>query len=195
MQTGESKEAVGGDESAGGDVPRRDFMASASAATMAGGLVLGYGTFAGWAGRYLFPPSGRKAWLFVSDTAGIAPGGAVDFTSPGGVKVTVARKAASRLDLPPTADDFLALSSVCPHLGCRVHWEPHNNRFFCPCHNGVFDPTGKATEGPPADAGQSLAPYPLMVQNGLLFIEMSIESVVEGGTQVVPNIPLPGSEA
>jgi Rieske Fe-S protein len=73
------------------------------------------------------------------------------------------------------ADAFLALSTTCPHLGCRVHWEPHNSRFFCPCHNGVFDAQGKATQGPPADANQSLPQFPVKVENGLVFIEAPTE--------------------
>jgi hypothetical protein len=53
-----------------------------------------------------------------------------------------------------------------------VHWEGHKNRFFCPCHNGVFSPEGVATEGPPAEAGQRLPSYPLRVDGGLLYIEV-----------------------
>jgi hypothetical protein len=45
----------------------------------------------------------------------------------------------------------------------------------------VFDPQGTATEGPPADAGQSLARYPLMVENGMLFIEVRTEALVRKG--------------
>lgn len=49
-----------------------------------------------------------------------------------------------------------AFSSVCPHLGCRVHWDSDKNEFFCPCHKGVFNSNGVAISGPPAKAGQSL---------------------------------------
>ncbi len=42
-----------------------------------------------------------------------------------------------------------ALSTVCTHLGCKVFWQQDKNRFFCPCHDGVFDPDGKVTSGPP----------------------------------------------
>jgi Rieske Fe-S protein len=75
------------------------------------------------------------------------------------------------------ASGFVALSSICPHLGCRVHWESHNERFFCPCHNGAFDSSGKAIAGPPKTANQTLPEYPLKVVDGSLYIEMSIESV------------------
>ena len=97
--------------------------------------------------------------------------------SPSGDVVTIARRTNSG-DEVGTADDFVALSSTCPHLGCKVHWEPQNQRFFCPCHNGIFQPDGKATGGPPAEAGQSLLSYPLNVENGLLYIEVAAESLV-----------------
>ena len=73
-----------------------------------------------------------------------------------------------------SVDDFIALSSTCPHLGCQVHWEPKNNRFFCPCHNGALDPAGNPTAGPPADAGQSLPEYELKIDAGLLFIKVKL---------------------
>ena len=96
-------------------------------------------------------------------------GAALDFEGPTGVKAVIARRAENG-----TVDDFVALSSVCPHLGCQVEWQAHENRFFCPCHNGAFDAEGKAISGPPAAAGQELAAYPLKVENGLLFIEVPV---------------------
>lgn len=67
-----------------------------------------------------------------------------------------------------------AFNSTCPHLGCRVHWEADRQRFFCPCHNGVFNADGVATEGPPAAAGQSLAQVPLDIdkQSGVVYLEV-----------------------
>ncbi len=148
---------------------RREFL-SFSSLTMAGGLVAGYGTLAAFAGRYLYPTGERAtAWLFVTRLDAIGPGASLQFETPTGVKIVVARQAHEG-----TADDFVALSRVCPHLGCQVHWEPHNQRFFCPCHNGVFDPQGKATAGPPADANQSLARYDLKVEDDLLFIKVPV---------------------
>jgi Rieske Fe-S protein len=41
------------------------------------------------------------------------------------------------------------LVAICTHLGCPVHWEPHVNRFICPCHGGVFDFYGNVAGGPP----------------------------------------------
>lgn len=154
-----------------GDAPepgRRGFLASA---LMGGGLVAAYGTFAGFAGRYLLPARpAPKAWLFVQDLRSLKPGDSLVYRTPAGSTVAVARVASAG-----TAEDFLALSSTCPHLGCQVHWEGANRRFFCPCHNGAFDPSGKATSGPPADAGQSLLRYPLKVEGGLLYIQVPVE--------------------
>jgi Rieske Fe-S protein len=188
---------------------RRSFLSNASTLLMAGGLAAGYGTFFAMAGRYLFPSSRNKAWLFVVNALSIEPGESMHFVSPTGVTVTITRRSGEALIDAPLAGDhlagrtseketvdteatgdmgatsdtglaqnsFVALSNVCPHLGCLVHWEAQNDRFFCPCHNGVFDPTGKATAGPPAAAGQFLPEYPLKIVDGSLYIEMSIETV------------------
>lgn len=145
---------------------RRDLLAFGA---MAAGLTAGYGLF-GWMGvRYLYPSDPKRArWIFVRPLSEVRVGEAFPFRTPSGATVTLAR-----LRNEGTDSDFLALSDTCPHLGCKVRWEAPNNRFFCPCHNGVFDPSGKATEGPPAEAGQSLLRYPLKVEDGLLYIEVS----------------------
>jgi len=166
-----------GANAASGESDRRAFLSSSSLALMASGLAAGYGTFFAMAGRYFYPSGKNTAWLFVGEAEGIAPGQSKPFVSPTGVSVSITRRADSTVGLPLSGDSFLALSSVCPHLGCRVHWEPQNNRFFCPCHNGVFDPSGKAIGGPPAAAGQHLSNYSLQIVDGALYIEMPITSV------------------
>jgi Rieske Fe-S protein len=151
---------------------RREFLGATSAA-MAAGLVGGYGVFGVMLGRFVYPAGqSNRAWLFVCQVNQLAEGEAIDFAAPSGQKIVVARQGAG-----VSADDFLALSSTCPHLGCRVHWEGANDRFFCPCHNGVFDRNGVATAGPPAAARQSLMRFPLKVENGLLFLEAPLTSV------------------
>ncbi|HQX48477.1 MAG TPA: Rieske (2Fe-2S) protein [Planctomycetaceae bacterium] len=153
--------------------PRRRFLTTASGSAMAAGLLGAYGTFGYMLGEFVYPASGSvRGWLFVCTTETLAPGEAMDFTSPAGAKVVVARQGAGT-----SAEDFLALSSVCPHLGCRVHWESQDDRFFCPCHNGAFDREGKPISGPPQAANQSLVRFPLKVENGLLFLEVPLESL------------------
>ncbi len=161
---------------------RRTFLSNTATVVMVGGLAGGYGTFFAMAGRFFFPTGENKQWVFVSDAASIAPGKSFPFQSPGGIAVTITRRAEetseqATSDQPLTVDSFLALSSICPHLGCRVHWEGNNHRFFCPCHNGVFDANGVATGGPPAAEGQSLPHYALQIVDGALYIEMPISSI------------------
>jgi nitrite reductase/ring-hydroxylating ferredoxin subunit len=133
---------------------------------MTAGIVGGYGGFAAIAGRYLYPSrTGEVMWQFVSEVAGIDVGETIRYRGPSGETINITRMAREG-----DSDDFIALSSTCPHLGCQVRWEAQNDRFFCPCHNGVFDPSGVATAGPPGEAGQSLPRYELKVEGDLLKI-------------------------
>lgn len=154
------------------DAPdRRSFLDTAATVAMAGGLLAGYGTFFGYAGRFLYPARAKRtAWMFLAETRRLQVGDSMPFKVPSGADIVVTRTGTGE-----SGADFLALSSVCPHLGCQVHWEAANNRFFCPCHNGVFDASGKGTAGPPK--GQSLLRYPLKVEDGLLYIEVPVEQV------------------
>jgi nitrite reductase/ring-hydroxylating ferredoxin subunit len=155
---------------------RRDFLAKTSRAAMAAGLVGGYGALGAVGIRYLYPARPDElSWQYVRDIARIEVGSALRYRGPAGETINIARQGNTG-----TAEDFVALSSTCPHLGCQVRWEGQNNRFFCPCHNGVFDPTGVATEGPPAEAGQRLAAYPLKVEGGLLQIAVPTARLASG---------------
>lgn len=37
----------------------------------------------------------------------------------------------------------LALSAICPHLGCLVNWSPSQQQFICPCHLSRFEANGQ----------------------------------------------------
>ena len=147
---------------------RRGFLKQVSRLFMAAGLISGYGAFAAIAARFIYParPT-RRDWLFVVDLGSVDVGDSFTFQSPSGQLISIAR-----MGVAPAANSFVALSSVCPHLGCRVHWEAQNDRFFCPCHHGAFDAAGVAVLGPPMDAGQTLSTFPLKVEKDLLFIEV-----------------------
>jgi nitrite reductase/ring-hydroxylating ferredoxin subunit len=162
MADEERREDLADSESA----DRREFLKNVSNVAMAAGLIGGYGSFGLIAGRYLYPATvGEVMWQFVAEVAGIKVGEAIRYRGPAGEAINIARQSRNG-----DADDFIALSSTCPHLGCQVRWEGQNNRFFCPCHSGVFDPSGKAIAGPPGEAGQSLPRYDLKVENGMLHI-------------------------
>lgn len=130
--------------------------------------------FAALIGRFLYPARTQEArWQYLAILAQFPQGESMSYRAPAGQTIVI-----TRIGESPDADSFVALSSVCPHLGCQVHWESANDRFFCPCHNGVFNPEGQAIAGPPADAGQRLSRYPLLVENGLLFIKVSLSPLV-----------------
>jgi Rieske Fe-S protein len=47
-------------------------------------------------------------------------------------------------------NDWVAFEQKCTHLSCPVIPQPQQGRFFCPCHEGVFDiATGERISGPP----------------------------------------------
>jgi Rieske Fe-S protein len=150
--------------------PRRVFLRWIGRFGLGAGLISSYGSLAAFMGRFLYParPATRR-WMFVTDVVSMASGDALTYQLPDGNPVTVARHGTAG-----GVEDFRALSSTCPHLGCQVFWEAHNDRFFCPCHNGVFSPEGIGVGGPPGDAGQSLPEFPLKVEGGLLFIEVPV---------------------
>lgn len=140
-----------------------------------GGVAVAYSALAAMCVRFLYPAQSHNTeWLFVTDLS-LPVGASIAWKTPGGARIAIARQGQSG-----NAEDFIALSSTCPHLGCQVSWESANSRFFCPCHNGVFNPAGKAIEGPPAEAKQSLLRYPLKVEQGLLYIEVPKSELAAG---------------
>lgn len=180
-------------ESAMADNPgRREFLAGASRVAMTAGLVGGYGGLVLVAGRYLYPARPPELrWQLVATVDSLAVGDSMTYQAPSGETVNVARQ-----NETGGVEDFVALSSTCPHLGCQVHWEPHNDRFFCPCHNGTFDPSGVATGGPPGDAGQVLPRYPLRLEGNLLYIEVPVPSEsLRAGEAAHADLRRPGLSA
>jgi len=156
---------------------RRGFLEKVSKGAMTAGLVGAYGGLGAIAVRYLYPARPEElTWQYVAQVDAIRVGEALRYRGPSGETINIARQGDTG-----TADDFIALSSTCPHLGCQVRWEGPNNRFFCPCHNGVFDPSGVAIGGPPGEAGQRLAQYPLKVEGPLLHIAVPVERLTDAG--------------
>jgi cytochrome b6-f complex iron-sulfur subunit len=134
-------------------VARRALVARALSGV---GLLASYGLFGGFLAAYLFPPQTRRAAsrLFIGRRDDFPLGSAREIVDGRGRPLLVMAEPDGRLE---------AFSTICPHLGCRVHWEPKERVFVCPCHQGIFNAQGVATAGPPAAAGQSLATVPLEV--------------------------------
>ena len=63
--------------------------------------------------------------------------------------------------------EIIAMNATCTHLACIVSWNEEEKKFFCPCHNGIYDSNGMVVSGPP--------PYPLRrhktkVEDGQLYV-------------------------
>ena len=57
------------------------------------------------------------------------------------------------------AGELFAVSSVCTHMGCKVHWNSVETSWDCPCHGSRFRPDGTVIEGPAiAPLKRKLAP-------------------------------------
>jgi menaquinol-cytochrome c reductase iron-sulfur subunit len=63
--------------------------------------------------------------------------------------------------------NYVVMSNICTHLGCRVRWIAEKNQFFCPCHNGVFDKNGDVVSGPPP---KPLNRFEVKVDNNEIFV-------------------------
>ena len=44
---------------------------------------------------------------------------------------------------------YRAFSAVCTHLSCTVQYRSDLHEIWCPCHNGIYDLTGRNISGPP----------------------------------------------
>lgn len=147
----------------GNDLSRRSFLAKLF---MGGGLLLSYGMLFIEGLLFVLPKRTRirTRKLFAGKLDQYRVGTIQTFYDLEGKQILVKRDEAG----------LRAFSSVCPHLGCRVHWEEDKHRFFCPCHGGVFTEDGVAVAGPPADAGQSLFEVPVHVDesSGIVYIEV-----------------------
>ena len=107
---------------------------------------------------YLIPPSDKETMGKVRiPLADIAVGDASFFEYKGTAAVLIRKQDGS----------LLALSAVCPHLGCIVQWEKVKQEFICPCHAGYFTADGEVISGPPPGP---LARLPFAVANGTVTV-------------------------
>ncbi|NOY56999.1 MAG: Rieske 2Fe-2S domain-containing protein [Actinobacteria bacterium] len=131
-------------------IGRRTFLRRAITVMLAAiGAVFGASAVA-----YILPPKQAEAgaeWLPLGSTRNVALGEptllktSVDYTT--GWQTTTEDIAV----YVKTDDgrDFIGMSNICTHLGCRVRWVEDRRQFYCPCHAGVYDENGNVVSGPP----------------------------------------------
>jgi|WetSurMetagenome_2_1015567.scaffolds.fasta_scaffold323030_1 cytochrome b6-f complex iron-sulfur subunit len=112
-------------------VSRRDFLKLAQAALLTASGLLGLG------GLYRFLSFRSEPPAQVEFDLGDASG------YPAGSRTLLPAVPAILLH---TDQGFIALSLVCPHLGCTV--ESKTDGFACPCHGSRFDAHGSLIHGP-----------------------------------------------
>lgn len=125
--------------------------------------------------RYLLFPVGRQV---VSSSDAPIDVIAADALEPGGAPVRVQINAESMRNAWAVSEDtplgaawvrksesgtIEALSSVCPHLGCAVDFDPEQNAFKCPCHRSAFSRDGEKQSGP---SKRGLDPLEVSVEDG-----------------------------
>lgn len=132
-------------------INRRNFMSLATWAI--GGLIsLGLGIPAI---AYIIGPALNRNRT--QDWIRLGPVSKVELNVPTLFKFTIQRQTGwivneeeiSVYVLTENGRDFIAMSNICTHLGCRVRWIADQEEFFCPCHNGVFGKQGNVVSGPP----------------------------------------------
>jgi Rieske Fe-S protein len=151
------------------ELSRRDFMRIGTW-TIAG--VIGLGLAIPGLVYIIAPILQRKEtqdWVRVGSAA------KVELGTPTLFKVNVERQTGwvvneEELSVYVLTDDgrrYIAMSSICTHLGCRVRWIPDRDLFFCPCHNAHFDKRGLVISGPPP---RPLDRYDVKVEDDQLYI-------------------------
>lgn len=117
---------------------RRDFLRR----LMAGWAVATVGVIAYPLARYLAPvPSPDPDWVVLpaADFLSIPPNSAKIFAY--GRKMGIVLRTAE--------GEFRLFKGVCTHLDCNVTYRPEERKFFCACHQGWFDDSGRNIAGPP----------------------------------------------
>ena len=151
------------------EVSRRDFMKTAIFSI--GGVIgaaIGLPAIA-----YLVGPAlqqGTSEWIRLGSA------GKVELNTPTLFKTSIEKQTGwinteeefSVYVLTTNGQEFVVMSNVCTHLGCRVRWIPEQDGFFCPCHNGVFAKDGSVVSGPPP---HPLDQFEVKVEDGVLFVK------------------------
>jgi len=100
----------------------------------------------------------------------------VDYV-PGTVTTLKARK----VFIVREGNSFKAISVICQHLGCAVHWTKEKNIYECPCHGSKYYKNGVNFAGP---APKPLYHYEMSVDdNGKLVV--NTEKIVPINTELV----------
>lgn len=140
------------------DIGRRRFL---SQAVMGFGLLFGMGTLALRFVQFLVPSQKPKRYaaVLIGTESQIQIGEAVPINLSDH-KILVLK----------TNEGVVAFSRRCTDLGCLVSWNQEREQFVCPCHQGVFDKTGRNIAGPPP---RPLDRFEIVKRGGQLYVNIA----------------------
>jgi len=154
---------------------RRELLRRGGAWVVIAAPVAAYGAWAAVCLRSACPDEAEPLRLPVGPIGSLRSQASVALRTPAGRPLMVVRHGSGT-----TVKDYAARSSRCPHLGCPVRWNGSRREYECPCHQGRFDATGRPLAGPPLAAATPLESYPLMVDDGMLYVLLPAEEAAPG---------------
>lgn len=142
----------------GEELSRRDFLANAA---MTLGLVASLGTAAYYGIRTLVPAVKKAKFtdVLVGNIKELPVNSSKEFIDNQGKKAILVNN----------GKEIKAFSKICTHLGCEVEWQGEKKQFFCPCHKGFFDASGKNIAGPPP---RPLDEYKVAIKDDNIFVAL-----------------------
>jgi cytochrome b6-f complex iron-sulfur subunit len=142
-------------------IPRRRFLDNSW-------KVLGVALVAegAWTSYDLLKPDDSSAVSGVVDAGAVA-----DYMQEGSVKYSLN----GRFYVTQYHGGLRALYQKCPHLGCKVPWDPASGEFKCPCHGSVYNVIGEYQAGP---APRGMDRFPIVIKGGHVMVDTS--TIVEG---------------
>jgi cytochrome b6-f complex iron-sulfur subunit len=106
------------------------------------------------------PESARRAGLLRCGTFSSLAVGEARLVRHGAEPIFVVRLGESKV---------LAVSAICTHVRCVLHWNRENGTFRCPCHDGAFEKTGNVLSGPPK---RPLPQYPAEIRSDEIIVHL-----------------------
>jgi cytochrome b6-f complex iron-sulfur subunit len=135
---------------------RREFLERVFYAGLGGGIIAVLGGIT----RFIIPPKRR------SDIQSVAIAGRVaEFGITCSKKIMLGREPVYVIKKD---DSLIAVSAICTHAGCIVKLDEEKKWFVCPCHNGIFDISGRVKKGPPTSA---LPRYNVEIKDDIVYVK------------------------
>lgn len=109
--------------------------------------IAGWGVFLVTMLAYAWETLGPKGFFFPKVLFEPSPVFSVGFPSSF-AENTITTLKSRKVFIARDGNSFKAISVICQHLGCAVHWTKEKNVFECPCHGSKYYRDGVNFAGP-----------------------------------------------